>query len=368
MTIYDSIVVGGGPAGSTAARAMARAGLKVLLLEKEKMPRYKCCAGGIPRKVSELLDFDISPCCESPVRRVVFSWLSRKPQFPPDRSLLGWVVRRELFDHLLLSRARAAGTRVKEGCEFIGLEEDGDVVRVATTGGEVRGRTLIGADGARSRVARLLGLARHTQFGFALETRVRVPAAALAERRDCIYFDLGGVPGGYSWIFPLRDCLKVGVATRRSSFRGLRDCLRDYLEREGLNSEDSRFIIRGATLAFRILPFGLVKGRSLLAGDAGALIDRLTGEGISPAIRSGLCAARAVDDYLNGRSGLAAYQKLLRKDLGLDLFLANLLSRFAGTFPRLIFDLVCSDKGRINKAMAVIQGELAYRELFFNLS
>ena len=99
MTIYDSIVVGGGPAGSTAARAMARAGLKVLLLEKEKMPRYKCCAGGIPRKVSELLDFDISPCCESPVRRVVFSWLSRKPQFPPDRSLLGWVVRRELFDH-----------------------------------------------------------------------------------------------------------------------------------------------------------------------------------------------------------------------------------------------------------------------------
>ena len=364
MTIYDSIVIGGGPAGSSAAYTMARAGLKVLLLEKETMPRYKCCGGGIPRKVGEILDFDFSICRDAPARGIVFSWLSKETHSRIGEELLGWVVKREIFDQLLLEQARSAGARVEEGCKFIDLKEGRDILHVTTTGGEFSGRTLIGADGAGSAVARRIGLTGHSRPGFALETRIEIPDSILEERRENLYFDLGGIPAGYGWIFPLKDSLNVGVATRRSSFRGLRTCLRDYLHREGLEEYNDNSNIRGGTLAFRLRPSGLVKGHCCLIGDAAGLTDRLTGEGIYPAILSGQLAGESVTNLLRGDAQLNAYQTAIKKSLGMNIFLANLASRLSGLFPRIIFDRVCGNQRRIEKAMAVIQGELNYRDLF----
>ena len=364
MHIFDSIVVGGGPAGASAAYAMARAGLDVLLLEKEKMPRYKCCGGGIPRKVAKILDFDFSICCDAPARGIVFSWLSGETHSRSGDELLGWVVKREVFDQLLLEQARSAGAKVEEGCKFINLEERGGLVHVTTTGDNFSGRTLIGADGAGSAVGRRLGLTRHSRPGFALETRIEVPDSILEERRGNLYFDLGGIPGGYGWIFPLEDSLNVGVATRRSSFRGLRGSLRDYLLREGLEKYSGNSDIRGGRLAFRLRPAGLVKGPCCLTGDAAGLTDRLTGEGIYPAILSGELAGGAVKDFLQGDARLNAYQTAIKKSLGMNIFLANLASRLSGLFPRMIFDRVCGNERRVEKAMAVIEGELDYRELF----
>ncbi|MEA1928324.1 MAG: geranylgeranyl reductase family protein, partial [Candidatus Auribacterota bacterium] len=333
-------------------------------LEKEQMPRYKCCAGGIPRKVGDSLDFDFSSCCNSPARGIVFSWLSGETHTRRGDDLLGWVVKREIFDQILLEQAREAGARVVERCKFIDLEDKNNVVRIITTGDDFQGRTLIGADGAGSPVARKLKLTRHSRAGFALETRIEVPDSILDNKRGNLYFDLGGVPGGYGWIFPLEDCLNVGVSTRRSVFRGLKPRLRDYLRREKLDKYILDSNIRGAHLAFRLLPFGLVKGHCCLAGDAAGLIDRLTGEGIYPAIISGQLAGRAVEDYLDGEARLNNYQTLIRKSLGMNLFLANLASRVTGLFPRAIFDRVCGNPRRVGKAMAVIQGELSYRDLF----
>ena len=163
---------------------------------------------------------------------------------------------------------------------------------------------MIGADGAGSAVGRRLGLTRHSRPGFALETRIEIPDSILEERRGNLYFDLGGIPGGYGWIFPLEDSLNVGVATRRSSFRGLRGSLRDYLLREGLEKYSGNSDIRGGRLAFRLRPAGLVKGPCCLTGDAAGLTDRLTGEGIYPAILSGELAGGAVKDFLQGDARL----------------------------------------------------------------
>jgi geranylgeranyl reductase family protein len=342
---------------------MARAGLKVLLLEKEKMPRYKCCGGGIPRKIGKILDFDFSTCRNAPARGIVFSWLSGEHHSRKGDELLGWVVKREVFDQLLLEQARSAGAEVEEGCKFLGLEDGDNIIQVTTTTGNFKGRTLVGADGARSTVGRHLGLTLHSRPGFALETRINVPDSILEEKQGNLYFDLGGIPGGYGWIFPLKDSLNVGVATRRSSFRGLRGSLRDYLLREGLEKYSGNSDIRGGTLAFRLRPSGLVKGRCCLTGDAAGLTDRLTGEGIYPAILSGEMAGGAVKDFLQGDALLDSYQTAIRKSLGMNIFLANLASRLSGLFPRMIFDRVCGNQRRVGKAMAVIQGELDYRDL-----
>lgn len=159
--------------------------------------------------------------------------------------------------------------------------------------------------------------------------------------------------------------MSAGVTTRRCSPLHLKSYLRDYLEREGLGKEYRRAQVRGSALSFGFFPTVLVKGRCLLAGAAAGLTDRLTGEGIYQALRSGQLAARAVKDFLSGEGDLKNYQTLIRHALGENLFWANILSRIMGAFPQLIFDRVLSDRKRARKGMLVTLGKLNYRQLLF---
>lgn len=363
MRLYDSIVVGGGPAGATAAREMARAGLKVLLLEKEQMPRYKCCAGGVPRKVTGLIDFDCSSLFEKKIRGTVFSWRSRARRYLEGPGTLGWVVRRESFDHFLLRQADRDGAEVRQGETFLDLFPEGEVIRVRTDRKEYRCLTLIGADGASSRVADRLRLSGSRHFGFALEARIYTGEEELRKRDSNLYFDFGSVPRGYAWIFPRRDHLSVGVATRYRFFPRARSFLRGYMEREGLRAGDGKWTVRGGRLAFNPTVRRLARGRCLLAGDAAGLTDRLSGEGIFGAVKSGNLAAKAVSGLLSGDLEPGDYRRMIRKSLGTELFLAGVLSRIEETFPRWIYRRVFSNDANARKAAEVVQGELSYRDL-----
>ena len=361
--IYDSIVIGGGPAGSSAAETLARAGLKVLLLEKRASPRMKACAGGVPRKAQEFLGLDLSPLAGPPIRGLTISWRGENLRSVRGEEIQGWVVKREEFDRVLLDRARAAGAEVLEGCGLLDLEQRADGVRTVTAGGGHTGRTLIGADGAPSLVARRLGFDRRRSYGFAIETRIRVPERVLEKRAGRLFFDLGAVPGGYGWVFPLADSLSVGLGTNRPGFKKLRGCLRAYLEREGLAAGAGEEI-RGGTLASGIPPFGIQRGRCLLAGDAAGLIDSLTGEGIHAALVSGRLAAETVVDFLSGRSSLGAYRGRVYRELGKNLLAARIISRLVNIFPRRAYRLATASDKRVRSAMAVVQGEITYADLF----
>jgi geranylgeranyl reductase family protein len=360
---YDSIIIGGGPAGTSAAETMARAGFKVLLLEKETMPRMKACAGGVPRKAQEFLGLDLSPLAGPPIRGLTLSWRGENPRTVRGEEIQGWVVKREEFDRLLLDRAREAGAEVLEGCRLLDFEDRGSEVRAITSGGIFTGQTLIGADGARSLVARLLGFDRRRRYGFAIETRFRVPDRVLEERAGRLAFDLGAVPGGYGWVFPLADSLNVGVGTGRPGFKRLRDCLRAYLEREGLAGAAAGGEVRGGTLASGTPPFGLQRGRCCLAGDAGGLIDSLTGEGIYSALHSGRLAGEAVADFLAGKAPLSAYRGRVRRELGGNLLAARIIARLTDLSPHRAYDLSTKSERRIRGAMAVVQGEISYFDL-----
>ena len=108
---YDVIVVGGGPAGSSAGRFCAQAGLKTLLIEKERFPRYKVCGGCLSVKASRLLDFDLRPVIENIVTGAKIKYYLENPLLLESSEPIGFMVMRDRFDHLLLEKAKEKGAR-----------------------------------------------------------------------------------------------------------------------------------------------------------------------------------------------------------------------------------------------------------------
>lgn len=310
---YDVVVVGGGPSGATAAADLARAGRKVALLDRAG--RIKPCGGAIPPRL--IADFDI-PDAQIVARitsaRMV-SPTARHVDIPIEGGFIG-MVDREHFDAYLRDRAVAAGATLVAGA-FTGIKRDASETRVAyrdKASGEpcaLPTRLVIGADGARSTVAR-----GEVPGGDAIpyviayhEIIASPPAGAYDPTRCDVIYDGAISPDFYGWIFPHGAQASVGMGTgvegvdlkaattalRRAS--GLADCR--TLRKEG------------APIPLRPLD-RWDNGRDvLLAGDAAGVVAPSSGEGIYYAMVGGRLAAEAAAACL--ASGRAADLKLARK-------------------------------------------------------
>jgi geranylgeranyl reductase family protein len=299
---YDVAVVGAGPAGSSAARAAAEAGARVVVLDRAAFPRYKTCGGGLIGPSLRALPG--APPVRASITRISLSLDGRRSRTRVvDEPCLQMVTRAEL-DAWLLGRAAAAGAEVRAPCRFVSLDDD----VVTTDAGAFRAGVVVAADGTSSRLAREVGVRlAHVDLGLELELEAGPQASAWADR---VHLDWGPLPGSYAWVFPKGDTLTVGVIAARGLGEATRRYLRDVVARLGLEGlrvlHDSGHLTRCRTPDS---PLG--RGRVLLAGDAAGLLEPWTREGISFATRSGALAgaaaaggaAGAVERY---RAGLAA--------------------------------------------------------------
>lgn len=290
-SVWDVVVVGAGPAGATAALAAAQAGVSVLLLERQELPRYKLCGGGLIGLSLSALPTGFTAPIRNEARSVTFSLdLASGTTREATATVIPMVMRSE-FDALLVDHAVAAGATLQAATTVERVQQGDDIVELQTSHGPVRTRVLVGADGSASRVARAIG-ARYRQVDLGMEVELDLPLADQPGWSERVVIDFGGIPGAYGWIFPKGDRLTVGAIAAKGDSAEQRRYVTDLAERYDLAGYDIAHE-GGHLTRCRAADSPLAVNRILLAGDAAGLLEPWTREGISFALRSGRLAGQA---------------------------------------------------------------------------
>jgi geranylgeranyl reductase family protein len=337
--LLDLLVVGAGPAGVAAGIEARRLGVDALVVDKATFPRDKTCGDGLTAGALRLLDgmgFDVRSLAswEAVTDTVIVSPTGREVEvpLPPDGAYAGVVPRAEL-DAALVEHARARGVEVREGTSVTTLHGDGDAVAATLAdGSDLRARFVVAADGHWSPVRRLVG---EDDPDLGSWHAFRQYFTGVDDRRLWVLFEEDLLPG-YAWVFPVGDGrANVGFGVLRTDddstsgkalaaqWRGLAD--RPSLRRAlGPNAEPEGSV-RAWPIPAAYDRDRLTRGRVLFVGDAGGVVDPMTGEGIAQALESGMLAARAVAARGDASAVAARYTESIDRALGADLRFAAVL-------------------------------------------
>lgn len=392
----DVVVVGAGPAGAAAAAHLARAGVSVLLLDRQTFPRNKTCGDFVgPAALVELAALGVSgPSCApsnrisqaalfSDGQEVITLPLPRVPGLPP----FGRVVRRVVLDDAARRAALRVGARMIQGFRVTGVSAGlhGVNVRGVHAGrpARLRAKAVVGADGSTSMVARSLGRGATAGQPSLIAVRAYFEHVAGPVHRADIYLGPDSFPG-YSWVFPVAPGqANVGVgmmvdAVPPSPWH-LRDLLLHLIDTDpALRTRLGRARMVGRIVGWPIPTYDhrrpLVGRRRLLVGDAAGLVNPLNGEGIQYALQSGrwasetLTPAVAIGDCSAAQFG--PYAQRVEQELRADMSVARLLTqlirnRLLTPFwlegVRVLGDLAAHDREYANIAAGVVAGMLPAR-------
>ena len=387
------VVVSAGPAGATAARALAQAGVPVRLLDRAAFPRNKPCGGGI--SVRALRRF---PYLETALDRIATHAVARLYLEGPDgRAAVvesdgpaALMIRRIEFDALLVSLAQHAGAELVTGADVVQAHEDRDRVALTTRDGRrFEAPIVIAADGVNSVVGRRLALnGGWPASAVALDMMEETPRSALRDLDPTTLWVAYGfnAPGvravkghraaeGYAYIFPKRDHVNIGIGYVLSHYRDAIDASPYALQRGFIAELRDRGIVAGDSVRTNFTPFLIpvggplrvpARGRVLLAGDAGGFVNGFTAEGIYYAMVSGELAARSVVDAGDASQVARRYRRACDYEIGAELRDSVLLQRYLFADRRRIARVIDGAGREPDTTRAILEfatGRRTYRSL-----
>jgi geranylgeranyl reductase family protein len=291
-TDFDVIIVGAGPSGTAAAYPLARAGYRVLMLDRAGFSRAKPCGGGITIKALDLLPYSVGAVIERATRQLRMGVRTaagqREKLFSCAAHVCAFSVRAE-FDRFNVEKTLQQGIDYRLVRDLSAIDERADTIALSFDGTTVSARYLVGADGANSTTRRLLEAGRFFRRGFAIEGHVHYADLGAEPVPEFLF---GAVRNGYGWIFPKRSHLNVGIYTSDSEVALSKQQLRSYaVDRIGTDRISD---IVGFPLGFGGRRYTPDRERAILVGDAAGFCEPLLGEGIHNALKSGQAAAAAI--------------------------------------------------------------------------
>jgi len=333
--VFDALVVGAGPSGSTAATALATRGYSTGIIDKAIFPRHKTCASWI-----NALAFSRFPYLKQELRNLVDNpfygirfydqEIARHGTYS-ERKPSGYLTLRSKFDHGLAKVAVNVGAALYEGVRVVQIDEEKTGVQVKLSDGRtVRARFLLGADGSNSQIARWSGLRKSWRYDqYVLCANEDIPYSPQAIERFYgstfplfVSLRFNGLDG-YGWVFPKREHICIGIGGRVAAGADIRAITRAFVERaremklipQDLNISDPDYALDPAGAVHKMS--SLTNGRTILIGDAAGFVSGTTGEGIYPGMVSGAIAADVVHDSLQkGSADVSEFNDRWRVELG----------------------------------------------------
>lgn len=305
-------VLGGGPAGASAAERLARAGLKTIVID-EKLAWEKPCGGGITYKAYSQYPYLIDN--DAPKKLVADTFLAAPKsgtfKMVLDQPLV--IYSRAELNGMLLRRAEAAGAQIEKE-RVLALERTADGWQIRTRRGPFEADYCVIATGARNPL-REVGT-RYTAQDTMYALGYWVPTGQA-------HIDIQFLPKleGYIWVFPRSDHLSVGICGKSESAQCLRARLERYMDEKGICRKDAKFYGHMLpSLESRGWRNNRLAGDGWLAvGDAAGLVDPITGEGLYYAVRSGDLASQVVLSEQETAKKAESYRQLIARDFALDL-------------------------------------------------
>ncbi|MHA1230883.1 MAG: geranylgeranyl reductase family protein [Candidatus Helarchaeota archaeon] len=312
--MFDVIVIGAGPGGSTAALKLAEKGHLVLLLEKEKLPRYKPCGGAIPQELVDELKLP-----DTLIERRFNQLVLYHNNLIINRSGKGAVVWRDKFDFYITKKAVNAGITLKDSTSCIGVDRTSNGFKVLTNNGIYQSKFLIASDGSVSTVLKSLGWKKFAPADIALTIQYEMKMShkliskKFGENNIHLFFGKKISRRGYGWIFPKRDIISVGWGSQLSMIKNSR------IEFENFLNYIKEFI-NGASLIKKVAHLVPTKSRTILfdnnlfvVGDAAGFVDPLSGKGIPYSMLSGEIAASIISKFFNESDPIIIKKKYIQK-------------------------------------------------------
>lgn len=353
------VVVGAGPAGTTAARLLAEEGIPVLLIERAYIPRVKPCGGAITHRALPLLPEDAPSQLKSHPRQWSFRGRHGDPVTLTRDTPYCHIVERSVFDAWLADHAVRRRAVIHDGEAVTGVEVREHDTVLTTSHDQYLAEIVIAADGAHGIISKAAGLPRATQ-GAAIEAEVPVDGRLWDQYGDRVEIHVGQYPWGYAWVIPRAGILNLGVGSFRPHAFPLKRRFFQFAERL-LGHQNVTPLAHPLPHRWRFE--APVRQRILFAGDAAGLMDAFSAEGIYSALKSGHIAADAATQTLIHGEPLQAYSARIYREFWPTLKSASKMALLFYPLAGFWSDVFAVNPALLSDYLEVAMGNIPYAAL-----